>query len=123
MGDQIGRRGSGGEALKPTLGRTLADVQGRLIYRCQAFIKDDVSAYTPTAADIDYPAKLQKALAEAAAADVAAAVAAVEDGEGISASNGGAATSNGASTSANGKASGAVWGDLCVLPHLQSCKL
>jgi hypothetical protein len=42
LGDQLGRRGAGGEALRPTLTRALADVQGRLIFRCQAFIKEEV---------------------------------------------------------------------------------
>lgn len=49
LGEQLAKRGSGGEALRPMLGRTLADVQERLIYRCQAFIKEAVIGYTPTA--------------------------------------------------------------------------
>ena len=35
LGDQLSRRGPGAEALVPTLSRTLADVQARLIFRCQ----------------------------------------------------------------------------------------
>ena len=62
LGDQLNRKGPGAEALSPTLGRTLADVQSRLIYRSQAFIKDEVSSYQPTLPDdLDYPAKLIRA--------------------------------------------------------------
>ena len=35
LGEQLSRRGPGAEALAPTLSRTLADVQARLIFRCQ----------------------------------------------------------------------------------------
>lgn len=35
LGEQLARRGVGGEALKPLLARCLADVQGRLIFRAQ----------------------------------------------------------------------------------------
>ncbi|KAL6746597.1 component of oligomeric golgi complex 3 [Haematococcus lacustris] len=59
LGDQLGRRGPGGEALRPTLSRALEDCQARLIFRCQAVIRDQVAHYTPTATDIDYPARLQ----------------------------------------------------------------
>ncbi|GFH22430.1 Sec34-like family protein, partial [Haematococcus lacustris] len=52
-------RGPGGEALRPTLSRALEDCQARLIFRCQAVIRDQVAHYTPTATDIDYPARLQ----------------------------------------------------------------
>jgi len=65
LGEQLSRRGSGGEALKPVLGRTLADVQARLIYRCQAFIKDEVASFQPGPDDLDFPAKLERAAAEA----------------------------------------------------------
>lgn len=60
LGDQLAKRGSGGESLRPMLTRTLADVQERLIYRCQAFIKEYVVAYMPSPQDIDYPAKLSQ---------------------------------------------------------------
>ncbi|KAF5841503.1 hypothetical protein DUNSADRAFT_12670 [Dunaliella salina] len=60
LGDQLTKRGSGGEALRPMLTRTLADVQERLIYRCQTFIKEYVVAYIPSPDDIDYPAKLSQ---------------------------------------------------------------
>jgi len=48
LGDQLAKRGSGAEALRPMLMRILADVQERLIYRCQAFIKECVIAYAPS---------------------------------------------------------------------------
>ncbi|GFR40890.1 hypothetical protein Agub_g1542 [Astrephomene gubernaculifera] len=77
LGEQLARRGPGGEALKPLLGRCLADVQGRLIFRVQAFIRDEISGYTLTPEDTDYPARLEKQLAQqqhqAAGGDAAAA--------------------------------------------------
>lgn len=48
LGDQLAKRGASGEALRPMLSRTLADVQERLIFRCQAFIKEYVVAYAPS---------------------------------------------------------------------------
>jgi hypothetical protein len=80
--EQLGRRVTGMDALRPMLARSLADLQERLIYRCQAYIKDNVASYAPSAEDVDFPAKLEK-LAEAEkqdAAAVAAAAAAAEAG-------------------------------------------
>ncbi|KAG2444178.1 hypothetical protein HYH02_009116 [Chlamydomonas schloesseri] len=68
MGEQLARRGPGGEALKPLLGRCLADVQGRLIFRVQAYIRDEISGYVLTPEDTDYPAKLLDAAAATTAA-------------------------------------------------------
>eukprot|EP00798_Chlamydomonas_sp_ICE-L_P008686 gene8686-34133_t len=97
LGDQLSRRGHGSEALKPILGRTLADVQGRLIYRCQAFIKDEVSAYVPSAQDVDFPAKLERAAAEARSLSKA-----LEEGEGSE--DAGASNSNGSKANAPSEA-------------------
>ncbi len=77
--EQLGRRVTGMDALRPMLARSLADLQERLIYRCQAFIKDNVSSYAPSSDDVDFPAKLEKLAAaeqqDAAAAEAAAAAA------------------------------------------------
>lgn len=48
------------EALRPLLTRILADLRERLIYRCQAFIKEEVAAYKPTPEDANFPERLQK---------------------------------------------------------------
>mmetsp|Transcript_26484 Transcript_26484/g.67336 ORF Transcript_26484/g.67336 Transcript_26484/m.67336 type:complete len:817 (-) Transcript_26484:272-2722(-) len=101
LGEQVGRRGGGAEALRPMLTRTLADVQARLIYRCQAFIKDEVAGYSPSAADVDYPAKLERAAIEAAEAASTSAAAAPGDSNGHSA----AAEANGAAAAAPAAAS------------------
>ncbi|KAL3152568.1 hypothetical protein ABBQ32_001593 [Trebouxia sp. C0010 RCD-2024] len=57
--EQVGRRGVAVHPLRPVLHRTLADVQERLTFRAQAFIKDEVTNFRPGAADLDYPGKLQ----------------------------------------------------------------
>jgi len=44
--------------LDPVLRRVLGDVQEKATYRAQAFIRENVAGFTPTAADLDYPALL-----------------------------------------------------------------
>lgn len=58
--EQVGRRGVAVHPLRPVLHRTLADVQERLTFRAQAFIKDEVTNFRPSGADLDYPGKLQQ---------------------------------------------------------------
>ena len=36
----------------------LADIQERMIYRAQTFLRDEVGNYIPSSMDIDYPKKL-----------------------------------------------------------------
>jgi hypothetical protein len=50
------------KALEPVLRRILSDVQERLIFRAQTYIKDQVGNYRPTSEDLDFPAKLVRAL-------------------------------------------------------------
>ncbi|KAL0022928.1 hypothetical protein WJX77_008565 [Trebouxia sp. C0004] len=57
--EQMGRRGEAVHPLRPVLHRTLADVQERLTFRAQAFIKDEVTNFQARGADLDYPGKLQ----------------------------------------------------------------
>ncbi|WIA18992.1 hypothetical protein OEZ85_003659 [Tetradesmus obliquus] len=86
--EQLARRaGPGGEALVPTLSRALADLQERLIYRAQAFIKDEVESYVPAGDDLAYPAKLEAAAAKASAAAAAGEITedAGEDADGAQA--------------------------------------
>lgn len=49
-------------ALETSMRRILSDVQERLIYRAQTYIKDEVGNYRATADDLDFPAKLVRAL-------------------------------------------------------------
>lgn len=44
--------------LEPALRRTLADLQERLTWRAQAFVREEILAFTPTPQDLDYPAVL-----------------------------------------------------------------
>jgi hypothetical protein len=44
--EQMGRRGEAVHPLRPVLHRTLADVQERLTFRAQAFIKVPFTTYT-----------------------------------------------------------------------------
>ncbi|EIE20882.1 Sec34-domain-containing protein [Coccomyxa subellipsoidea C-169] len=56
--EQLGRRGDAVAPLRPVLLRTLADIQERLTFRAQAFIKEEVTGFQPKAEDLDYPNKL-----------------------------------------------------------------
>jgi hypothetical protein len=49
-------RGDAATLLDPVLRRVLGDVQEKATYRAQAFIRENVAGFTPTAADLDYPA-------------------------------------------------------------------
>ena len=40
----------------------MSDVQERLIFRAQTYVKDQVGNYRATADDLDFPAKLVRAL-------------------------------------------------------------
>eukprot|EP01023_Acetabularia_acetabulum_P038330 TRINITY_DN36696_c0_g2_i2.p1 TRINITY_DN36696_c0_g2~~TRINITY_DN36696_c0_g2_i2.p1 ORF type:complete len:630 (+),score=104.01 TRINITY_DN36696_c0_g2_i2:24-1913(+) len=46
--------------LRPMLDRIVADVQERLIYRTQAFIREEIAGYQPAYEDLDFPNKLQQ---------------------------------------------------------------
>ncbi|GAB4817343.1 hypothetical protein N2152v2_004389 [Parachlorella kessleri] len=92
--EQLGRRGEAVAPLEPMLYRTLADVQERLTYRAQAFIREEVVGFAPKPDDLDYPAKLQQAAEHAVSA--ASAAAAVE-GEGDEVTATAAASTNGVS--------------------------
>ncbi|BDA42423.1 Conserved oligomeric Golgi complex subunit 3 [Coccomyxa sp. Obi] len=56
--EQLGRRGDAVAPLRPVLLRILADVQERLTFRAQAFIKEEVTGFQPKPEDLDYPNKL-----------------------------------------------------------------
>ncbi len=77
--EQVARRSDAVVLLEPMLLRTLADVQERLTYRAQTFIREEIAGFTPTPADVDYPARLQPAVA-ADEAGAEAGPGATEDG-------------------------------------------
>ncbi|GIL89428.1 hypothetical protein Vretimale_18913 [Volvox reticuliferus] len=122
LGEQLARRGVGGEALKPLLARCLADVQGRLIFRVQAYIRDKISGYVLTPEDTDYPAKLERQAAAAAAAGGAgtplpASTSASTDG------SGGNADSNGLEAAAIAAAAGGTDPYATLFPPLRATLL
>ena len=55
--------------VQPFVAGILADVRSRLTYRAQAFIRDEIALYAPSAEDLDYPAKLEPSRGEGAAAE------------------------------------------------------
>lgn len=74
MEEQLGRRGDAVAPLEPMLQRTLADIQERLTFRAQAFVREEIAGFAPKPQDLDYPRLLEQ---EATAAEAAAAAAAV----------------------------------------------
>ncbi|GAQ88312.1 oligomeric Golgi complex component 3 [Klebsormidium nitens] len=60
LDEQLGRKGEAVAGLRPTVDRTLADVQERLTFRAQTYMRDEIANYNPTPDDLDYPAKLEK---------------------------------------------------------------
>ena len=52
-------RGLGEIALEPFVASVLADVRQRLVYRTQAFVRDDIALFTPTDAEVAYPGVLK----------------------------------------------------------------
>lgn len=57
--DQLVRHGDAGALMRPFVETLLADVRERLIFRAQAFIREDVDNYRPSGDDLDYPKKLE----------------------------------------------------------------
>eukprot|EP00897_Mesotaenium_endlicherianum_P000101 jgi/Mesen1/10091/ME000074S09433 len=65
LDEQLQRRGDTCAGLRPTVMRTLADVQERLIFRGQTYMRDEITNYQPSAEELDYPNKLIQAAAAA----------------------------------------------------------
>lgn len=64
--DQIIRRGKLLACLRPLTESILSDIQERLTYRAQAYIKEEISAFIPTLGDLDYPNCLSRKTCEEA---------------------------------------------------------
>lgn len=56
------------ELLYPVVRRMLTDIQDRLVYRAQLYIKENVARFVPSANDIDYPSLVQTAAVRASMA-------------------------------------------------------
>ncbi|CAM6127701.1 unnamed protein product [Calypogeia fissa] len=59
LDEQLGRRGDSAAGLRPTILRILGDVQERLTFRAQTYMRDEIANYVPSTEDLDYPAKLE----------------------------------------------------------------
>lgn len=62
LDEQLQRRGETAAGLRPTILRILADVQERLTFRAQTFMRDEIANYMPSPEDLDYPKMLQQAM-------------------------------------------------------------
>ena len=60
--EDINSKAGNAAALETSMRRILSDVQERLIFRAQTYIKDEVGNYRATADDLDFPAKLVRAM-------------------------------------------------------------
>lgn len=58
--EQLARRGEAAAPMRPLIARMRADVQGRLAFKGQALIRDAVLHYKPSAADLDYPGRVER---------------------------------------------------------------
>jgi hypothetical protein len=85
------------------LQRTLADIQERLTFRAQAFVREEIAGFVPKAGDLDYPERLQSlALPPGPAAQAAS-----EPGAGLAQEDGGGTAAQAADelpVSSNGQA-------------------
>ncbi|XP_016651945.1 PREDICTED: conserved oligomeric Golgi complex subunit 3 isoform X2 [Prunus mume] len=64
LGEQLSRRSESLAGLRPTLERILADVHERLTFRARTHIRDEIANYFPLDEDLDYPAKLERSVAD-----------------------------------------------------------
>lgn len=55
LDDQIYRRGKPVGCLRPLVEATLSDIQERLTYRAQAYIKEEIGGFVPSPGELDYP--------------------------------------------------------------------
>eukprot|EP00249_Psilotum_nudum_P016375 c25792_g1_i1 orf=138-2456(+) len=62
LDEQLSRRGESGFGLKPTIFRILADVQERLTFLAQTYMRNEIASYLPSSEDLDYPTKVDHAV-------------------------------------------------------------
>nr|PNR40884.1 hypothetical protein PHYPA_018287 [Physcomitrium patens] len=60
LDDKLERRRETVAGLRPTILKTLADMQERLTFRAQTYMRDVIANYIPSADDLDYPARLER---------------------------------------------------------------
>jgi hypothetical protein len=58
--EQIAKRGESVVAFKPIVTKIIQDIQERLIFVAQTFIRDRIANYEPNSNDLDFPNKLLK---------------------------------------------------------------
>lgn len=66
LDDQISRKGKPVSCLRPLVEATLSDVQERLTYRAQTYIKEEIGGFVPSLGELDYPELLYRNDQEAA---------------------------------------------------------
>jgi hypothetical protein len=64
ISEHLEQRGKSVEAFRPIVERMLQDVQERLIFLAQTYIRDEISGYVASPADLMYPEKLMQQEAE-----------------------------------------------------------
>ena len=60
IGEEVERKGSHVMALKSLFERIVGDVQERLTFVFQTFLRDEIASYSPSLEDLDYPNKLNR---------------------------------------------------------------
>ena len=60
INEQLVTRGKSVEAFKPIVDRMLQDVQERLTFLAQTYIRDEITSYLPLPEDLNYPEKLSE---------------------------------------------------------------
>ena len=59
--DRIEIRGESLAPMKPCISGLMHEVQERLTFRAQVFIRDEIQGYSPSKEELDYPGRLQRA--------------------------------------------------------------
>jgi hypothetical protein len=62
--DRIEIRGDSLASMKPCISGLMHEVQERLTFRAQVFIRDEIQSFAPSKDELDYPARLQRTTAD-----------------------------------------------------------
>jgi hypothetical protein len=58
--DEMGRRGLAASFCRPTIQRSIQDLQEKLIFLTQTYVRDEIETFEPSSVELDYPAILQE---------------------------------------------------------------